>query len=217
MRTNPELAKRFIGALSAESIAKRTRHEIRQGHPTYTEAEIDLMVAAIKKQGFPARDLAAARKVLASYDLSNSPEAVENQGILEMFARLEQEQAKAQEQPKSSRAVADRDRVSMAKEQVSKKTYDLNNSPDEIENRKMIAALERILARKQAQANPLPIPTAGSQPHTYPGVAELVMAHTLLAVASDDAEMRLWASDIEFGARSLIRLHLGWEDDGVAN
>jgi hypothetical protein len=38
-----------------------------------------------------------------------------------------------------------------------------------------------------------------------------------MAVAGDDAEMRLWAGDIEFGARSLIRLHLGWEDDGVAN
>jgi hypothetical protein len=43
------------------------------------------------------------------------------------------------------------------------------------------------------------------------------MAHTLMAVAGDDAEMRLWASDIEWGARSRIRLHLGWEDDGVAN
>jgi hypothetical protein len=64
----------------------------------------------------------------------------------------------------------------------------------------------------------LPTPTAGSQPHVYPGVKALVFAHSLMAVAGDDAEMRLWASDIEWGARSLIRrLHLGWEDDGVAN
>jgi hypothetical protein len=67
------------------------------------------------------------------------------------------------------------------------------------------------------RAEYLPTLTAGSQPHVYPGVAQLVMAHTLMAVAGGDAEMRLWASDIEWGARSLIRLHLGWEDDGVAN
>lgn len=75
----------------------------------------------------------------------------------------------------------------------------------------------RMLHAAHMAANPLPTPTGGSQPHVYPGVAELVMAHTLMAVAGDDAEMRLWASIIEWGARSMIRLHLGWEDDGVAN
>ena len=36
-------------------------------------------------------------------------------------------------------------------------------------------------------------------------------------VACSDAEMRLWASDMEFGPGSLIRLHLDWADDDVAN
>jgi hypothetical protein len=123
---------------------------------------------------------------------------------------------------------------------ASDSDYDLDNSPDEMETRKIIEAFKRrrlerdldqspeavenrgllamLRARKAARAaSSLPAPTAGSQPHTYPGVAALVMAHTLMAVADHDAEMRLWASDIEWGARSMIRLHLGREDDGVAN
>jgi hypothetical protein len=63
----------------------------------------------------------------------------------------------------------------------------------------------------------LPTLTAGLQPHSYPGVKALVFAHSLMAVAGDDAEMRLWAVDIEWGARSRIRTFLGWEDNGVAN
>jgi hypothetical protein len=89
----------------------------------------------------------------------------------------------------------------MAKERLAKKTYDLDNSPDEIENRIMLATMAARRLERMA-ANPLPTPTAGSQPHTYPGVAGLVTAHTLMAVAGHDAEMRLWASDIEWGARS---------------
>jgi hypothetical protein len=75
----------------------------------------------------------------------------------------------------------------------------------------------RIMHAHFMRVENLPTPTAGSQPHTYPGVKALVIAHTLMAVAGDDAEMRLWASDIEWDARSRIRWHLGWEDDGMAN
>jgi hypothetical protein len=60
----------------------------------------------------------------------------------------------------------------------------------------------RILHAALMRVSSLPTPTAGSQPHSYPGVKALVMAHTLMAVAGDDAEMRLWASDIEWGARA---------------
>jgi hypothetical protein len=57
-------------------------------------------------------------------------------------------------------------------------------------------AFARKLHATALEASPLPTPTAGSQPRVYPGVAELMMAHTLMAVAGDDAEMRLWASDM---------------------
>jgi hypothetical protein len=58
----------------------------------------------------------------------------------------------------------------------------------------MALAKERFAAAHPP--NRLPSPTAGSQPHTFPGVAELAMAHTLRAVAGDDGEMQLWALDI---------------------
>jgi hypothetical protein len=64
MRTNPGLAKRFIAALSAENIAEQSRHEYHLGHPTLTEAELDMMVAAEKKDGRPMRNLAQAKQIL---------------------------------------------------------------------------------------------------------------------------------------------------------
>jgi hypothetical protein len=65
MHTNPELAARFVEALSAENIEKQRRHEYHQGHPTLTEAELDIMMAADKKHGRPMGSLAQAKKVLA--------------------------------------------------------------------------------------------------------------------------------------------------------
>ena len=64
MRTDPELAKRFIAALSAENIEKHKRHEYHHGHPTLTEAELDLMAAAEKKLGHPVSNLAQAKQIL---------------------------------------------------------------------------------------------------------------------------------------------------------
>jgi hypothetical protein len=77
--------------------------------------------------------------------------------------------------------------------------------------------LSRKLHAAAMVAARLPTPTAGSQPHVFPGVSALVMSHTLMEVAGRDGEMRLWASDMEWGARHLIRLYLGWADDGLAN
>jgi hypothetical protein len=110
MRTNPELAKQFIAALSASSKTQ-VRHEYHKGHPKLTEAELDLMVAAEKKAGHPVDSLAHAKQVLAE---------------------------------KSSVAPA-------PKEPVSKKTYDLENSPESVENRVMLATLRKRVERKAIQ------------------------------------------------------------------
>jgi hypothetical protein len=58
------LAAAFIEALSAENIDRQRKHEYHQGHPTLTEAELDLMMAAEKKAGRPMRDPAHAKQVL---------------------------------------------------------------------------------------------------------------------------------------------------------
>jgi hypothetical protein len=203
MRTNPELAKRFVEALSAENIDRQCKHEIRHGRPHLTEAEVEIMFQAYKKNGnFPAHDLAHAMQILGS----------------KLALEQKDQRAAWADTPLALHATAreERHRTLWLIGIAPAKSLSQPRVPKEGEVAQQWARARRQHAALMA-ANPLPTPTAGSQPHTYPGVAELVMAHTLMAVAGDDAEMRLWASDIEWGARSLIRLHLGWEDDGVAN
>jgi hypothetical protein len=63
-KTPSELGQRFITALSAENIDRQTKHEIHQGHPHLTAAEIDLMFLAYQKAGRPPRNLAQAKQIL---------------------------------------------------------------------------------------------------------------------------------------------------------
>jgi hypothetical protein len=69
--TVDRLIEAMLGGLSVEGIDRQCKHEFRQGHPTYTEAEIELMFRADRKQGYPARNLAQARKILGILDKSN--------------------------------------------------------------------------------------------------------------------------------------------------
>jgi hypothetical protein len=61
---SPELIKHMLANLSAESIERQHRHEYHQGHPHLTEAEIDLMMAAEKKQNRAPASIEEAKRVL---------------------------------------------------------------------------------------------------------------------------------------------------------
>jgi hypothetical protein len=51
--------------LSAEGIDRQKRHEWRQGYPKATEAEIQMLFDAEKKNGCPPRDLDHAKLILS--------------------------------------------------------------------------------------------------------------------------------------------------------
>jgi hypothetical protein len=58
------LAARFIAGLSKASLDYGRRCEYRDGYPGASEAEIDLLVNAEKKNGFPPWSLLHAREIL---------------------------------------------------------------------------------------------------------------------------------------------------------
>jgi hypothetical protein len=68
--TADRLIEAMLGGLSVEGIDEQCKHEFRQAHPTYSEAEIELMFRADRKQGYPPRSLAQARRILGMIDKS---------------------------------------------------------------------------------------------------------------------------------------------------
>jgi hypothetical protein len=309
------LGQRFVEALSAENIDRQCKHEIRQGRPYLTEAEVQIMFDANKKQGYPPSSLAQAKKILGipepqlpiqfvdwdhrpavlidgkayavlgprdPWCMVDSADVAHTAGVMTEAAWRKEFQGGFGALDLSLIARARRQHIQYLNWHerpavaVCGKAFAISSSPpwmwksvDESdvtlrgiymperawrrmfmgkfgrlalfrqENRPTdkefddaaLAVVKahrdhisrdpftpaRILHAAIMAAEPLPTPTGGSQPHTYPGVAALVMSHTLRDVADGDDEMLLWASDMEWGARSLIRLHLGWADDGVAN
>jgi hypothetical protein len=66
-KTGDTFEERFIAAVAAaESADRQTKHEIRQGYPLATEAEVDMMLRAFKKHGSLPHSLAHAKQILAS-------------------------------------------------------------------------------------------------------------------------------------------------------
>jgi hypothetical protein len=65
------LAAAFIEALSAKNIDRQRMHEIRQGHPKMSEAEVQMMFRASEmNDGYTPSNLAQAKRILSDAELA---------------------------------------------------------------------------------------------------------------------------------------------------
>ena len=128
------LVKAFLDGPWGEELDRQRRREYRQGYPKATEAEIQLLMDADDKAGYPPQGLGHARYIMRTSAGSRLPAPT------------------AKDFDDAARAVQAAHLAHLAANLVSKKTYDLENSPELIENRAMESMFARRRARKVAEA-----------------------------------------------------------------
>jgi hypothetical protein len=228
-----QLVKAFLGGLSAEEVERQRRREYRHGYPKATEAEIQLLMDADDKAGYPPQGLGHARYIMRT----------------SAGARLPAPTAKDFDDAARVAMKVHRDHLAHLALVSTMKFVDWDHRPTVLDGDRAFAVLRpgapwvavdrwdvgqtgsdlsedawrKTFFGKFGTLDLSKIPKAADQKptrHELPGVMALVLSRTLQQVAKDigDGQMMLYATDIERRARGVIGMHASLRhSDDTAN